>query len=254
MQRITIKINLLILIAISTLFPQQYNEGSPEWLVDMFFNSSNFPDKSNYYTGEMINDAERQSIGEELTDSDAQILFYKIHHAESEQTFAIELELDARVIDFYCYIKNVDNIWKIEAVRRFLLPSFIYSVFDSLSNLSTPSASDLNLQKTLELFTMNDAGLKNHLSNNVDEFLNIVWYFNQNESEEVNTGLSSLGCNAVYKDNRFSNCVFIQINSIERMEAGFIYATENSTVPIMSPTEFVYLEQVLPGWFIYRIM
>ena len=254
MQRITIKINLLILIAISTLFPQQYNEGSPEWLVDMFFNSSNFPDKSNYYTGEMINDAERQSIGEELTDSDAQPLFYPIHHAESKQTFAIELELDARVIDFYCYIKNVDNTWKIEAVRRFLLPGFIYSVFDSLSNLSTPSASDLILQKTLELFTMNDAGLKNHLSNNVDEFLNIVWYFNQNESEEVNTGLSSLGCNAVYKDNRFSNCVFIQINSIERMEAGFIYATENSTVPIMSPAEVVYLEQVLPGWFIYRIM
>jgi hypothetical protein len=38
------------------------------------------------------------------------------------------------------------------------------------------------------------------------------------------------------------------------MEAGFIYVIENSIVPIMSPAEFVYLEQVLPGWFIYRIM
>ncbi len=244
----------MILIAVAISYPQQYTEGSPEWLVDKFFSSSNFPDKSNYYTGEMINDTEQPTIGEELNDREAQVLFHKVLDKKKEKTFTIELDLDGRVIDFYFYVKNLNDAWKIEAVRRFLLPGFIYSIRDSMSNLSSPSPADINLKKTLELFTMNDARLKNYLVNNVDEFLNVVWYFNQNESEEVNARLSSLGCNAVYKDNRFSNCVFIQINSFERIEAGFVYATENSIIPIMSPSEFIYVEQVLPGWFIYRIM
>jgi hypothetical protein len=254
MQRILIKIFCLILIAVSSLFPQQYTEGSPEWLVHEFFNSSSFLKKSNYYTGEMITDKELPTIGEELSDSNAQALFYKVKEEGDIQIFTVELELNEQVIDFYCYLKSVDNIWKIEAIRRFLLPGFLYSIRDSLSILSSPSAADINLQKTLELFTMNNARLKNYLSNNVDELLNVVWYFNQNESKEANTSLSSLGCNAVYKDNRFSNCVFIQINSFERMEAGFIYATDSSTIPPMSSTEFIYVEQVLPDWFIYRIM
>jgi hypothetical protein len=147
-----------------------------------------------------------------------------------------------------------NDIWKIEAVRRFLLPGFLYSAQDSLSNLSSLSAADVNLLKTLELFTMNDARLKNYMTNNLDGFINVVWYFNQNEKEEVDKLLNMLGCNAVYKDNRFSNCIFIQINSFERMEAGFIYATDSSNVPPISSAEFIYIEQVLPDWFIYRIM
>ena len=254
MERVVIKITLLILIAIPISFSQQYTEGSPEWLVHMFFNSSIFVEKSAYYTGEMIKDIEQPTIGEELNDNDAQILFYKVQDTDHEKTFAIELELDGRVIDFYCYLKIVQDIWKIEAVRRFLLPGFIYSAQDSLSDLSSPSAADVNLLKTLELFTMNDARLKNYLTNNLDGFINVVWYFNQNEKEEVNNLLNKLGCNAVYKDNRFSNCIFIQINSFERMEAGFIYATDSSSVPPMSSAEFIYIEQVLPDWFIYRIM
>jgi len=254
MERILIKITFLILIAVPGLFSQQYTEGSPEWLVDMFFSSSLFLEKSDYYTGEMTKDIEQPTIGEELNDNNAQILFYKIQDTDQEKTFAIELDLDGRVIDFYCYLKMVNDTWKIEAVRRFLLPGFLYSVQDSLSNLSSPSAADVNLQKTLELFTMNDARLKNYLTNNLDGFINIVWYFNQNEKEEVDKLLNVLRCNAVYKDNRFSNCIFIQINSFERMEAGFIYAADSSSVPPMSSAEFIYIEQVLPDWFIYRIM
>jgi hypothetical protein len=254
MQRIVIKIALLILIVVSGLFSQQYTEGSPEWLVDMFFNSGLFLEKSDYYTGEMTKDIEQPTIGEELNDSDAQILFYEIKDAEYEKTFVIELELEGRVIDFYCYLKIVNGIWKIEAVRRFLLPGFLYSARDSLSNLSSPSAAVINLLTTLELFTMNDARLKNYLTNNLDGFTNVVWYFNQNEKEEVDKLLNTLGCNAVYKDNRFSNCIFIQINLFERMEAGFIYATDSSSTPPMSSAEFIYIEQVLPDWYIYRIM
>jgi hypothetical protein len=255
MQGNAIKIfHFILLFTASSLFSQQYTEGSPEWLLDMFFNSNSFAEKSDYYTGEMINDAGQPTIGEELQDSDAQILFYKINDADNEQTFAIELELDDRVIDFYCYLKYENGIWKMEAVRRFLLPGFIYSVRDSIANISTPSSAENNLVKTLQLFTMNDAGLKNYLSNNVEQFVNLVWYFNQNENEEVDKLLFALGCNAVYKDNRFTNCVFIQINSLDKLEAGFIYTTDSSVIPPMSSSEFVYVEQVLPGWYIYRIM
>jgi hypothetical protein len=254
MKKLSIKIFLFVVVYALNLFSQQYAEGSPEWLVDMFFNSSSFDEKLNYYTGEMLNDVQQPTIGEELKDSEAHILFYKISETDERQIFAIELVLNEEVIDFYCYLKNDKGTWKIEAVRRFLLPGFIYSVCDSLSNLDSPSAADQNLINTLQLFTMNDAGLKNYLNSNVDEFNNVVYFFNQKENEEVNKRLNDLGSNAVYKDNRFPNCVFIQINSFERMEAGFLYTSGTSEKPLISPSEFIYIEEVLPGWYIYRIM
>jgi hypothetical protein len=197
-----ILIFFLITAAVPSLFSQHYTKGSPEWLVDMFFNGNNFLEKSDYYTGEMIGDAEQPTIGEELQNSGKQILFYKILAADYRETFAVELELEERVIDFYCFLKNENSTWKIEAIRRFLLPGFIYTVRDSISKLSSPSSADISLLRTLKLFTMNDGRLKNYLSSNVDRLSNLVWYFNQNENEEVDELLHALGCNAVYKDNR----------------------------------------------------
>ncbi|MBT8378313.1 MAG: hypothetical protein KJN64_03695 [Ignavibacteria bacterium] len=254
MKKFSTKIFLVVLLLSLNISAQQYTKGSPEWLVDMFFNSSSFEEKINYYTGEMMNDLQQPTIGEELKESDAQILFYKILEKDNRQNFAVELEVNERVIDFYCYIIKENETWKIEAIRRFLLPRFIYSVYDSLSNLPSPSPPDQNLMKTLQLFTMNDAQLKNYLNSKDDEYSNIVWYFNRNENEEVDSRLSLLGCNAVYKDNRFPSCVFIQINTFKRMETGFFYANEKSVIPLMSPKEFIYIEKVLPGWYLYRIM
>ena len=226
---------------------------SPEWLVDSFFQQESFPDKSKYYTGEMLNDVENPTIGEELNGK-GNVQFHKIKDANDECVFSVQVAVDNEVIDFYCFLMRQKEVWKINAVRRFLLPTFIYMAYDSLSNLSSLSTDDSTFYLSLKLFTMNDSKLKNYLSAHVTELQELVSYFDQEQSDKIKLKLSSLGCNAIFKDKNYPGCVFIQILAFEKMEVGFLYSTESSELPKVSPKDFIYIEEVSRGWFIYRII
>jgi len=72
--------------------------------------------------------------------------------------------------------------------------------------------------------------------------------------DEVDKGLASVGCNAIYGDKKYPGCVFIQILTFENMEAGFIQAADSVLLPEISVGKFIYIEEVSAGWFIYRMM
>ena len=232
---------------------QDQTLGSPEWLIDKFFKQSTFSDKANYYTGEMLNDIDNPSLGEELSGRGI-IQFHKIKDAKDENVFTVEVSVDDKVIDFYFFLKLQTEGWKIGAVRRFLLPPFIFTARDSLSNLNSLSADDSTFYLSLKLFTMTDSELKNYLNAHINELQELVSYFNQEQSDKIKKELASLGCNAIFKDRNYPGCLFIQILAFEKMEAGFLYSSESSKLPEVSPNHFICIEEVLPGWFIYRII
>lgn len=247
------KIFSIILFISSPIFSQQYSPGSTEWLVDMFFSQSEFPDKANYLTGEMLNFTDDATIGEELAGK-AIVNFHQIKTAESEAVFKIEVEQDKKIIDFYCFLSKQDNKWTINAVRRFLLPAFLYTVRDSLSQLSTLSSNDSTLFKTLKLFTASDEELMQYLETNLKNFRELVSAFDNNIKDEINKYLALVGCNAIYADAKYPSCIFIQIQRFENMECGFIYTTESAILPEISLKDFIYLEEVNKNWYIYRVM
>ena len=253
MRRVLFNILLLILISSSCIIPQQFSTGSPEWLVDMFFRQSSFVDKSYYYTGEMISDVDKPTIGEEIKGR-GEALFHQIKATNNECVFTAELNVDDKIMDFYCYLIKQEEGWKINAIRRFLLPDFVYTVFDSLSKLSSLSSADSALYLSLKLFIMNDSQLKSFLITHSKDLDNLVWYFNQQENEEVDRRLTAMGFNAMFRDKSYPGCIFIQIAALEKMESGLIYVVQPSKLPVVSIKDFVYIEEVLPGWFIYRIM
>ena len=251
MKKIFLNIFGVILLFTPLIFPQQFSAGSPEWLVDMFFNKSSFPDKANYFSGEMLNEINEQTIGEELNGK-GEITFHQIRATNSTCVFAVEVTKENEIIDFYSYLIKDDNNWKIAAVRRFLLPSFIYTVRDSLQMLNALSASDSVFLISLHLFTASDEELKNYLSSNLDKFQGLISLFNNNEKDKADIALASVGCNAIYNDRKYPGCTFIQILNFENMEVGFIHAADSILLPAISLEEFIYIEEVIPGWFVYR--
>ena len=248
-----LNISCFVLLFSIQILPQQFSVGSPEWLVDMFFNQSEFPDKANYFSGEMLNEHDQPTIGERLKGG-GEISFHQIKATVNKIVFAVEVKHDQKVIDFYCFLIKQDNAWKIFAIRRFLLPDFIYTVRDSLSELSSLSSNDSSFYLSLKLFTMTDNDLKNYLKTNLIKFQELVNYFNSNMGDEVDKGLISVGCNAIYGDKKYPGCVFIQILTFENMGAGFIQAADSVLLPEMSVGKFIYIEEVSAGWFIYRMM
>lgn len=247
------KIFSFIFFISSQIFSQQFSTGSTEWLVDMFFAKSSFPEKANYYSGEMLNFVNDPTIGEKLA-GNAIVNFHQIKTAQSEAVFKIEVEQDKKIIDFYCFLSEQDNEWTINAVRRFLLPAFIYTVRDSLSQLNTLSSNDSSLFHTLKLFTASDEELMIFLETNLKNYQELVSAFNENVKDKIDQYISSIGCNAIYADTKYPGCVFIQIQKFENMECGFIKKTESASLPEISINEFIYIEEVLTNWYVYRIM
>lgn len=249
MKKIILNIFCLILLIALQIFPQQFSAGSPEWLVDMFFSKSSFPDKANYFSGEMLEESDKLTIGEELYGK-GEISFHQIKATNDENVFAVEVKLEDEVIDFYCYLQKQNNDWKIYAVRRFILPDFVFQVADSLSQL--PSLTDSSLYLSLNLFIQNDAQLKEYFVTNSDAFNKMINYFNQDNKAEGDRMLAKLGLNAIFRDKNFQGCIFLLINSFQSIGAGFIYASDSAKLPEISANDLIYLEEIIPGWFVFR--
>jgi len=253
MNKLFLNIFSILLLISTQIFPQQFSSGSPEWLVDMFFNKSNFPDKANSLTGEMLKYADDLTIGEELNGK-GEISFHQIKAKENEIVFAVEVTHNNEIIDFYCYLIILESNWKINAVRRFLLPPFIYTVRDSLSQINSLTTNDSTFLQSLQLFTDSDFELKNYLKINLKNFQKLISAYLDNNKDDADKILSSVGCNAIYSDRKYPGCIFIQVLKFENMEAGFINTADSSLLPEISFKEFIYVEEVVSGWFIYRIM
>ncbi len=253
MKKVILNIFFMIFLFSIQLLPQQFSTGSPEWLVDMFFVKSSFTDKANYLSGEMLNEVNEQTIGEELN-GEGEISFRQISARNNEIVFTVEIKQNKKVVDFYCYLIQQNNSWKINGIRRFLLPAFIYTVRDSLANLNTLSPGDSTFLLSVRLFTASDSELKKFFKENQDNFQNLISSFNNNSREEADKILTSIGCNAIYNDKKYPGCEFVQILKFENMEVGFIQAANSTLLPEISVKEFIYIEEVNSDWFIYRVM
>ena len=123
----------LMQIAASPLIAQNnpYKNGSAEWLVYRFFGEKSFPDKNKYYTGEMVQDLKNPSVGEELNGVGV-VTLRQIYQQPIFTVFAVNIKVGANRTGFYSYLLNVNGKWMIQAIRKFLLPKFIYQTVDSL--------------------------------------------------------------------------------------------------------------------------
>jgi hypothetical protein len=239
--------------------------GSPGWLVDMYFSKAQFTGKVNYFAGGMKDEANEPTIGEELN-GNANISYRKIVSENIKAVYAVEVSAigvsvfgeDAwnlpGAVDLYCYMVKTNEGWKIEAVRRFLLPGFIYSAKDSLSQVKNLSSSDTDLLELVNLLTSSDAELKEYLRDNVNDFYKLVLYIEDEDEKNIQNLLHELNLDAVYQDDKFPGCIFLQIGAFDKTEMGYFYSGENSSLPEISPNRFIYIEEILPKWYIYRII
>ena len=259
--RVMCKYNLFLLSIILSLIsiikvPAQksvYPKDSPEWLIDMFFKQTQFPEKEKYFTGEMMQDVNYPTIGEELNGR-ATVTFRKIELNNRTGVYGVVIKDDGNTANFYCYVRNISGNWKIESVRKFQLPRFIYSSVDSLSQIENLPDSASSLLQTLKLMVGTDEQLKFFLSENINDFYNIVGAFNDKRADDLNLLMNKLNLEYIFIDEIYPQCIFILVGGFDRIEVGYIFSKIKSSIPKISPERFIYIEEVLPNWYVYRVM
>jgi hypothetical protein len=230
-----------------------YPKGTTEWLVDMFFNQPEFPEKEKYYSGEMLQDVNFPTIGEEDFQSDS-ISYRKIAVNNQAEVYLVTITKYYESTNFYCYLFYDAGTWKIDAIRKFQLPAFIYEVVDSLAKAEEVPDASLNLQRMLELMISSDEELKTFLTDNVNSFYTIVNDFENNKPVKLKSLMNKFGLESIYYDDLYPGCIFIMIGRLDRFEIGYIFSPNRSALPSITPARFVYIEEILPKWFVYRVM
>jgi hypothetical protein len=230
-----------------------YSKDSPQWLVDMFFNKPSFPEKEKYYSGEMLQDVNYPTIGEELVQSDSFSL-RRIAANNQAEVYSVTITKAGESTNFYCYLFNESGTWKIDAIRKFQLPKFVYEVVDSLARTKQMSDTALNLKRMLELMISSDEELKTFLSDNVNSFYTIINDFDNNRPGKLKSLMNQFGLESIYFDDLYPGCIFIMIGRLDRFEIGYIFASKGSSLPTITPERFIYIEEILPKWFVYRLM
>jgi hypothetical protein len=244
---------ILSLISFSTVPAQKsvYPKNSPEWLVDMFFNQTQFPEKDKYLIGEMMLDVNYPTIGEEL-DGRATVTIRKIELINRKGVYGVVIKDDGNTANFYCYVRNISGSWKIEAVRKFQLPGSIYSSADSLSRIENLPDSASSLLKILKLLIGTDEQLKLFLSENINDFYSIAGAFDSKRVDDLNFLMNKLNLEYIYSDEIYPQCIFVLVGRFDRIEVGYIFSKNKSSMPIISFGRFIYIEEVLPNYYVYR--
>ena len=166
----------------------------------MFFNQPRFPAKENYYSGEMLQDGNYPTIGEELNGNDS-ILFRKIAANNQSEVYSVIVKDNEHNSTFYCYLLRVSGNWKIDAIRKFQIQKFIYEVADSIAKNENVSDSVSNLQIMITLITSSDEELKSYLSNNINSFYELVNEFESDESKRLESFMNKCGVESIFYDD-----------------------------------------------------
>lgn len=223
---------------------------SPDWIVESYFVKSQFPERANYLSGEMTSMREEPSFGSSVP-ADYKVTYHKLKEDNSQAIYAINAVGNSESLDLYCYLHN-EGEWAIVAVRSLALPQFLYLLMDSLETASNLDDSTLAELARLKLLTASDRELFEYLKANLETFDRAVDDFLGNRESELAAALASLNLSGIYLDDEYPGCLFVSIGGIIDNEAGYLYVEKAEHVPEMTADHFIYIEEILTGWYLYK--
>lgn len=246
--KISIYILLLFPIVLSA---QQYDYGSPEWLIKRFFIDDNFPEKTFFYGAELSDKTELPSVGEE-NPAGTIVNFSNIFDEQDRKVFAVNVKSPNAQTDYYAFLGLTKDVWEIEFVRSFWLPESFYHVRDSLRTLAAIPDSLKADFEVLELMTSSDETIKDHFLNNKSEFNSLISSFKNKNESEIDKLIKQLKLTSVFVEEQFPQCIFVEIGSFQNSSVGYIKCEDENSLPQISPFGFIYLERIEGDWFVYK--
>jgi hypothetical protein len=240
------KINILLFLFITICDLARASE--PEALVD-FFGHAGIADKSSAYYGEMLdNYANEPTLGESLP-GNVQVTFRRLEERSGKAVYAVLLSDGEHTEDWYAFLVEDNNIWKLSAVRTLALTGTIEYLLNALENKTSRTHEEEWQYQNMLLILKSDKGLKAYLREKLVDFKNIIDLFHKGEKEQAEAVAKCLYLNYV-KDN--DGVVEFNIGGLTDNTVGFLYVPPGKVPPVMDSVEYIYVEEIVEGWYIYK--
>lgn len=179
-------------------------------------------------------------------------MLYEVRRGDPKaEIWAVLITANHRSTDWYAYLRRDATTWKVEAVRTLALPGLFFSLLDTLSAKKRTPSEELTYQNML-LTTKSDAELKNYFLKNKPQSDKLVASFRSGNQNRIKSTLEALHLNTVRSFSRHETIIDVSIGGILDNSVGFMYVPTGASPPMMSPSEFIYVEEIVDRWYLYK--
>jgi len=221
---------------------------SPQVLKE-FFGHGGIADKAATYSGEMLElYADQPTLGEGLPPH-VSATYRALIRDEATAVYAVLLSDGHTSQDWYAFLTRENGHWKLNAVRSLSLTGVVYRALDELSGRKDRSQEEEWELKKLQLTVSSDESLKSYLLDNLSKFNAAATELLSGNHEDASSAARVLHVSSISND---SGGIRFEIGGVLDNTVGFLFIPGGRRPPVMTPTGFIYIEEVADGWFIYK--
>ncbi|MBK9309045.1 MAG: hypothetical protein IPM58_18570 [Nitrospira sp.] len=237
-------ISILLFLAACTLA----NAAEPDVLVK-FFGHAGIGDKRSVYHGEMLKHyTDKPTVGQGLP-RNVQATFRKLEESQFRSVYAVLLSDGHKSQDWYAFLVKENDRWKISAVRNLALSGVFHIALQQLEQKNPRSEKEEWQYQNMLLTIKSDRELKEYLKSNLADFRNVVTLYSKGDKEQSDKMAKRLLIDFI-KD--INGAIEFNIGGIIDNTVGYLYVPPGSKPPTMDPSEFIYVEEIADGWYIYK--
>ncbi len=219
-------------------------------LVKQFFGPDGVKNKEDVYIGEMLTHyMDEPTLGEDLPKG-IEISMRLLEKAPMREIYAVLLSKDGRSQDWYIYLVNDQNKWKISAVRTLALPGLFFMALQEVESKSSRTDEEEYRYQNMLLTSKADSELKDFLHKNIDR-LNSIAFEAAANLDKTKKIARSLYLNTVQYEAE-SGIVDVNIGGMLDNSVGYFYVPKNAVVPRMTDDNYIYIERVVGDWYLYK--
>ena len=227
----------------------RFAEASEPEVLAEFFGHRGISHKSTVYHGEMLEQyANQPTLGESLP-KDVQATFRKLDETKNNAIYAVLLSDGRQTQDWYAFLVRENKIWKLSTVRTLALTGVFHMALQQLKQKAFRTDDEEWQYQNMLLTNKSDSDLKAYLKNKLVEFKYVVELLSKGDKKLSEIEAKKLFVNKV-KNN--DGLVELNIGGIIDNTVGYLYVPPGKNPPAMSPSEFIYIEQITDGWYIYK--
>jgi hypothetical protein len=261
--------------------------GSPEWIMKQAFSPApRTANLSPYIGGELLLKESHQPnlVDGSFVDSGAVVTCRSLETTADHSTYAVFLREGAAFADMYCYLHKDTVGWKLVGIRSLAQTWVIDEAIKQLKSKSSLTDSEKWDMANAELTVASDSALKAHFQTNQATFSKIAGLVRSQHSSgsastlhnsesvdtaEIKTDSISMQLRdlarkvmvTIAKGGQTYSCqsgLTLLIGGVMDNTVGYLYIPDSCTVPTIwndgqrPGTDIIYIEQIAPGWYLYK--
>jgi len=214
-----------------------------------FFGHDGIKNKSTLYIGEMLQHAVNEpTLGDNLP-KDVKSTYRKLYENKNKSIYAVFLSDGQQSQDWYAYLERENQIWKLSAVRKLALPGMYFMALQEIESKKSRSEEEEWQYQNMLLTIKSDKELKEYLKSKLVDFNEIISLYLDGKKDQYEIKLKRLFISNITAN---SGVIELSIGGIMDNSVGYMYVKPGNSPPKMSPSEFIYIEQISKGWYIYK--